>query len=51
MEYVRERGHYADVPYEAIVRDFNRAHPRWLSLRAGGGGADFAREASSESSG
>src|SRR3990172_1540988 len=51
MEYVRERGHFADVPYEAIVRAFNRAHPRWLSLRAGGGGADFAREASSESSG
>ena len=51
MEYVRDRGHYADVPYEAIVADFDRAHPRWLSLRAGGGRADFAREASTESSG
>jgi len=48
MEYVRERGHYADVPYEAIVADFNRYHPRWLTLRAGGGDADFAREATSE---
>ena len=45
MEYVRERGHFADVPYEAIVRDFDRAHPRWLTARAAGARADFAREA------
>jgi len=48
MEYVRERGHFADVPYEAIVRDFDRAHPRWLTARAAGARADFAREAAAE---
>ena len=48
MEYVRERGHFADVPYEAIVRDFDRAHPRWLTARAAGARADFAGEASAD---
>jgi transglutaminase-like putative cysteine protease len=45
MEYVSERGHYADVPYDTIVADFKKIHPRWLVLRAGGDQGDFAREA------
>jgi len=48
MEYVRERGDYPDVPYETIITDFKRAHPRWLALRASRDQADFAREAATE---
>ncbi len=45
MEYVRERGAYADVPYDAILADFLTVHPRWLALRTRGDQGDFAREA------
>jgi len=34
MEYVRGRGHYSDVPYETVIADFKRAHPRWLAREA-----------------
>ncbi len=30
MEYLAERGTYADVPFTAIVADFERLHPTWL---------------------
>lgn len=33
MEYVRERGSFADVPFETIVEDFATHHPRWLANR------------------
>lgn len=45
MEYVKERGHYPDVPYDAIIADFKKMYPRWLALVANGGHGDFAREA------
>jgi transglutaminase-like putative cysteine protease len=45
MEYVRERDHYQDVPYDVIVAEFKRVHPRWLALGAGGDRGDFASEA------
>src|SRR5574341_350902 len=45
MEYVRDRGHYPDVPYDAIVADFHAVHPRWLELSARGERGDFAGEA------
>lgn len=32
MEYVKDRGHYADVPYEAILADLRKAYPRWMTL-------------------
>jgi len=32
MEYVRERGHFPDVPYEKIVAGFNETYPRWRQL-------------------
>jgi transglutaminase-like putative cysteine protease len=44
MEYVRQRGHYADVPYELILADFKKMYPRWLALLASGGRGDFTRE-------
>ena len=45
MEYVRERGHYTDVPYDAIVADFKKAYPRLLALSGSAVGADFVSEA------
>jgi|SRR5215467_14356975 len=47
MEYVRERGNYPDVPYEAIVTDFKKTYPRWMTLVADGK-RNFAAEAQSE---
>ena len=47
MEYVRERGHYPDVPYDTIIADFKKMYPRWLALRSVdtvGKDRDFARE-------
>lgn len=49
MQYVYDRGHYADVPYETIVADFRRLHPRWLELGDRGQTRDFAAEAAAES--
>lgn len=33
MEYVNDRGPFADVPYDQIVKDFARYHPKWLANR------------------
>jgi len=30
MEYLRERGSFADVPLASIVDDFRRVYPNWL---------------------
>ena len=49
MEYVRERGNYSDVPYEAIVADFIKTYPRWMALVAERKNGNFAAEAKSES--
>jgi len=48
MEYVRERGHYPDVPYEAIINDFQKMYPRWMALVSEGQRGDFAGEAQAE---
>ena len=45
MEYLRERGHYADVPYESILADLRKAYPRWMKLIGEGQGGAFATEA------
>lgn len=50
MEYVNYRGHYADVPLDAILTDFRRVHPRWLELGARGPTRDFQKEAEAERS-
>jgi len=34
MAYERQRGVFADVPYESILADFEANHPRWLHHRA-----------------
>lgn len=45
MEYVRQRGDYADVPYDEIIADFRSTYPRWMALGSAGGHRDFAAEA------
>lgn len=45
MEYVRQRGHFPDVPYGEIIADFKKMYPRWIADAAAGGRRDFAREA------
>ena len=49
MEYVRERGNYPDVPYEAIIADFKKTYPRWMALVTQGKRGNFAAEAQIES--
>jgi hypothetical protein len=39
MEYLRDRGVYADVPVEEIQRAFREAYPKFYAL-----GADAAKE-------
>lgn len=48
MEYVRERGNYPDVPYEAIIADFKKTYPRWMMLVSDGKRGNFAAEAQSD---
>lgn len=45
MEYVKQRGHYADVPYDTIIADFKEAYPRWFAAPAPTVRGDFAKEA------
>lgn len=49
MEYVNQRGSFADVPYDILIADLHRTYPRWIALHANGDAADFEREAASES--
>lgn len=44
MEYVRDRGTYADVPFEEIVETFRVEYPRF-DIDGSSGGGDFAAEA------
>jgi transglutaminase-like putative cysteine protease len=45
MEYVKDRGHYIDVPYETILRDFRKTYPRWMALVSESRQGEFATEA------
>ena len=46
MEYLRERGSFAEMPLARIVADFRTVYPRWLQLSGGDFLADVAREPS-----
>jgi len=48
MEYVRERGSFADVPYDTIIADFKKTYPNWMMLVAEGKRGNFAAEAQTE---
>jgi transglutaminase-like putative cysteine protease len=45
MEYVRDRGHYADVPYEAILADLRKTYPRWITRIGESKRGEFVTEA------
>jgi len=45
MEYVRDRGVYADVPYDEIVATFRTAYPKFDMEGAAPPAGDFAAEA------
>jgi len=45
MEYIADRGTYADVPLETIVADFRSTYPRWFDYVMQGRRGDFAAEA------
>ena len=45
MEYIADRGDFADVPFDTIVADLRSTYPRWLDLVAQGPKGDFAAEA------
>ena len=50
MEYVRDRGHYADLPFETIRRAFTTHYPRMCAAAAEAGArGDFEAEAAAES--
>lgn len=44
MEYVRDRGHYPDVPYERILRDLRETYPRWMKLLSEEQGGAFCEQ-------
>jgi len=48
MEYVRDHGHFADVPYEKIVAYFREYYPAYFRIQATAMGDDFEREAEAE---
>ena len=50
MEYVGDRGSFADVPFEEIVAGLRAAYPRLVD-GDGGSGGDFAAEAAGETDG
>jgi transglutaminase-like putative cysteine protease len=54
MEYLRERGSYADIPLDAVLEDFRRTYPHWLQGAATGSAlaaADFQQDVARETGG
>ena len=49
MEYVKDHGTFADLPYDQIYEAFRRYYPKVFALRAGGDAEAFSREALKES--
>lgn len=48
MEYVRDHGHFADVPYERIVSYFREYYPAYFQIRGAEREDAFEREAAGE---
>jgi transglutaminase-like putative cysteine protease len=51
MQYLRDHGAFADVPFERIVDEFDRHYPGFFPRDGGPVGGDFDREAMKEASG
>ena len=48
MEYIRDHGHFADVPYDRIIANFRKYYPAYLQIQGAAREDDFEREASIE---
>jgi len=48
MEYLRDRGAFAEVPYDDIVAEFDAAYPGFIDFCAKGRAGDLAREAQAD---
>jgi len=51
MEYLRDRGAYAEMPLDTIVADFRKVYPRWLAdagVRSELHGSDFLQDVARE---
>ena len=48
MEYIRDHGHFADVPYERIVHYFKEFYPAYFQMRSTSRVDDFEKEAATE---
>lgn len=51
MEYVRDHGHFADLPFERIFTAYGKTYPRFFEHFRGEKGHDFAAEAELEAGG
>lgn len=45
MEYLNDRGTYADVPFETLLHDFRTTYPALVAAGAAHAGGDFQQEA------
>ena len=48
MEYIKDHGHFTDVPYERIVSYFKEYYPAYFQMRRTAQEDDFEREATVE---
>jgi len=48
MEYIRDHGHFADVPYEQIVQYFREYYPSYFQIHGKARENDFEKEAANE---
>lgn len=48
MEYVRDHGPFADLPFDLIFAEYGRTYPRFFEHFGGGRGHDFAADAARE---
>jgi transglutaminase-like putative cysteine protease len=48
MEYVRDHGHFADLPFDRIFSAYGATYPRFFEQFGGDGNHDFASEAEQE---
>jgi hypothetical protein len=51
MQYLRDHGAFADVPFDRIVDEFHRHYPEFFPKDGGPVGGDFAGEAAKEADG
>ncbi len=49
MQYLRDHGSFADLPFEEIFKAYRRTYPSMFEQLAGGDSADFHQEAEKES--